>query len=134
MIVTVRNEVAKVMFLQVCVCVTCSRSPGGGVVSQQALQGGGIPACLAGGCLVRGVVVETPPPADGYCGGRYASYRNAFLFLTFMFVLGIHSFRSGYYLLSDVKLSISPACSVCFQTDVIKLLLPGRLRLCYTYK
>ena len=42
-IITVHNEVAKVMFLQVSVC------PGGG---------GGIPACLAGGipaCLAAGL-------------------------------------------------------------------------------
>ena len=49
---------------------------------------GGVPApggcvcsrgCLLRGCLVRGVpapggVVENPQPADGYCGGRHASY------------------------------------------------------------
>ena len=59
-IITVRNEVAKVMFLQVCVCP----------------QGGGIPGCLAtgvrgGGCLFGGVCswgagipacTETEPP------------------------------------------------------------------------
>ena len=33
----------------------------------------------SGGCLLRGGL-ETPPPADGYRCGRYASYWNAFLF------------------------------------------------------
>ena len=34
----------------------------------------------------RGCLVETPPPQDGYCCGRYASYWNAFLFITLNFV------------------------------------------------
>ena len=62
-IITVPNEVAKVMFLQVCVCpwggggypgmpcrwypsMPCSRSRGGGI---PACLAGGIPACLAAG-------------------------------------------------------------------------------------
>ena len=65
-------------------------APGGGACSQMGgclLPGGTcswwvpIPgdAC-SGGCLLLGrVVVETPLPADGYCCGRYAFYRNAFL-------------------------------------------------------
>ena len=42
-------------------------------------QGG---ACSGWGCLLCGGEggVETPPKADGYCCGRYASYWNAFLF------------------------------------------------------
>ena len=31
---------------------------------------------LEDGCLVRD---QSPPPQDGYCHGRYASYWNAFL-------------------------------------------------------
>ena len=84
LIFTIRNEVAKVMFLQVCVCPR-------GVVSQHALQvvsqhalqqvSRGMPA--PGGCLFPGggcVWRRTPRPADDYCCGRYASYWNAFLF------------------------------------------------------
>ena len=40
-------------------------------------QGGSAPG---GGACSGGVCVETPPKADGYCCGRYASYWNAFLF------------------------------------------------------
>ena len=80
--VTVRNEVAKVMFLQVCVCprggglllgVPCPRgsAPGGGVPGSGGclVLGGGIPACTE----------ADPSRRDGYCCGRYASYWNAFL-------------------------------------------------------
>ena len=97
--VTVRNQVAKVMFLHVSVILFT----GEGVLSQHALQvvsqhalqqGTLLPdwgAC-SGGCLLwgrsapRGVHawggVETPhPEADGYCCRQYASYLNAFLFL-----------------------------------------------------
>ena len=42
-------------------------------VSSRGVCSGGVPA-------PRG---ETPPKADGYCCGRYASYWNAFLFLMF---------------------------------------------------
>ena len=108
-LITVRNEVAKVMFLHVSVILFT----GGGVlsqhalqvVSQHALQQGGL---LWGGCLFqggsapggvcsqgvpalggllpvgvpapRGSVEPPPPKADGYCCGRYASYWNTFLF------------------------------------------------------
>ena len=41
------------------------------------VSGGGVPG--PGGCLVRGGV-ETPP--DGYCCGRYASYWNAFFYIS----------------------------------------------------
>ena len=46
--------------------------PGG---SRPRPVGGGrfIPACIE---------ADTPPPADGHCCGRYASYWNAFLFLS----------------------------------------------------
>ena len=71
----------KVMFLHVCVILftggcypsmhcrwypsmPCSRSPGG---------------CMVPGGLLRGSAWWRPPPQDGYCCGRYASYWNAFL-------------------------------------------------------
>ena len=70
-VITVRNEVAKVMFLQASVCP----------------QGGGgwcLPQCMLGCHPLPGADTptpeETPPPrADGHCCGRYASYWNAFL-------------------------------------------------------
>ena len=50
---TIRNEVAKVMFLDV------------------SVHGrGGLPQCMLG-------YHPHPPGADGCCGGRYASYWNA---------------------------------------------------------
>ena len=60
-LVTVRNEVAKVMFLHLSVCPQ-----------------GGLPQCMLG--YHTPLDQATPPPADGYCCGRYASYWNAFLF------------------------------------------------------
>ena len=71
MFITVRNEVAKVMFLQVCVC------PRGG--------GGGLPQCMLGYQPPGPGTPESrhpPPGRDVYCCGRYASYWNAFLLLT----------------------------------------------------
>ena len=46
--ITIRNEVAKVMFLQMCVC------PQGGI---PACLAGGIPACLAAGLQVEGCAI-----------------------------------------------------------------------------
>ena len=76
-------KVAKVMFLQVCVCPqggclvwgVCSQGGGawsGGVCSLGVPGHGGlgIPACTE----------AAPPRKDGYCCGWYASYWNAFLF------------------------------------------------------
>ena len=57
---TVRNEVAKVMFLHLSVC------------PQE-----GLPQCMLG---YHPAGSGTPTRADGYCCGRYASYWNAFLF------------------------------------------------------
>ena len=53
----------------------CSRSPGGGGWYPSMPCGGvpgprGVPALGGGG--------GDPPPADGHCEGRYASYWNAF--------------------------------------------------------
>ena len=75
-IITVRNEVAKVMFLQMSVCPR-------GVVSQHALQVVFQHSRSPGGCLLRGgCLLGGGVPADGYCCGRYASYWNAFLLLS----------------------------------------------------
>ena len=77
-LVTVRNEVAKVMFLQVSVCprgVWSGGVPGlGGVRTRGVYSWGGVPGL--GGSAPRGCLVW----ADGYCCGRYTSYWNAFLF------------------------------------------------------
>ena len=74
-VITVRNEVAKVMFLHLCVCPQ-----------------GGLPQCMLGYHHPRsrhppplgadpppGGQAAAPPPTDGYCCGRYAYYWNAFL-------------------------------------------------------
>ena len=101
--IAVRNEVAKVMFLQVCVCLQGGGIPAclvGGIPACLAasLQGGWYPsvpcsrspggACSQGGCLLLGGACsrgeETPCPADSYCCGRYASYWNAFLLWVYL--------------------------------------------------
>ena len=97
-IITVRNEVAKVMFLQVSVCPR-----GGGAWSDGVSAPRGVPGLgevsASGGCLLWGVPDlgdvllpgggwypsmhwGRPPQRDGYCCGRYASYWNAFLYFT----------------------------------------------------
>ena len=97
-VITVRNEVGKVMFLHLSVCpqgvggwglIWGSVCSGGCLVQGRLSARGG--AWSRGGCLVGGGVPgpvvplrQTPrtrhPPADGYCCGRNASYWNAFLF------------------------------------------------------
>ena len=103
-LVTFRNEVAKVMFLQVCVC------PWGGLPQcmlryrpEQApppRDQGGLPQCMQAPPRSRHSPEQAPPsagtpleqappwdqtppdktpPADSYCCGWYASYWNAFL-------------------------------------------------------
>ena len=62
-IFTLRNEVAKVMFLQVCVCP----QGGGGVGGIPACLAGGIPACLAAG-LQEGCLLLAGACSGG-CGG-----------------------------------------------------------------
>ena len=59
------------------------RSCGKVILSQayvkNSVHGGGgwcLPQCMLGYTAPLG---QTPPPADGYCCGRYASYWNAFL-------------------------------------------------------
>ena len=105
-IITVRNEVAKVIFYT---CLSVILFTKGGVsqhalqvVSQQAFQQGGlllrgVPAPGGGGSAPGGVPSPEgcacsggacsrvggygdPPKADSYCCERYASYWNAFLF------------------------------------------------------
>ena len=66
-IFTVRNEVAKVMFLQVSVCPWGVPGP----------RGVGVPDPRGG--LVSQHALRQTPGRDGYCCGRYASYWNAFL-------------------------------------------------------
>ena len=87
-VITVRNEVAKVMFLQACVCPqgrsdlvpgrggegVCSR----GVSAPEGVCSAG--AVCSGGCLLCTEVAPPPPGRDDYCCGRYASYWNAFLY------------------------------------------------------
>ena len=73
MIFTVRNEAAKVMFLHLSVC------PQGGSASVHT----GIPHPPGAGTPPEQATSpqeQAPPPTDGYCCRRYASYWNAFLF------------------------------------------------------
>ena len=94
--VTIRNEVAKVMFSQACVCPWGGGVPGPGVclllrgclVRGVSALGGGV---CSGGCLLCWVGIPActeadPPQRDGYCCGRYASYWNAFLFLSPVYI------------------------------------------------
>ena len=76
------TKFAKVMFLQVCVfpqvggwypSMPCNRSPRGAVPAPGVPAPGGRGGGSGGG--------GDPPPADGYCCGRYASYWNAFLLM-----------------------------------------------------
>ena len=81
-----QTKFAKVMFFQVSVC-----SLGGCLL--QGMFAPGVPA-PGGECLLPGGsspwyidhslivtrVVTRPPPHDGYCCGRYASYWNAYLY------------------------------------------------------
>ena len=98
---------------------------GGFVCAIPACIAGGIPACLAaglqggacsrggpaqggsapGGCLLRGggggvgLWRPSPPKADGYCCGRYASYWNVFLFI-------LNLLKMHWQILEIVKLNI----------------------------
>ena len=42
---------------------------------------------------------QTPPPADGYCSGRYASHWNAFLFKNWFAKLKVKETSHGYIFL-----------------------------------
>ena len=86
--ITVRNEVAKVMFLQVCVCPQGGLLRGGCPVPRWGVLVRGVVPGPRGG-LLRGVGIPAwteadHPGRDGYCCGRYASYWNAFLFELFV--------------------------------------------------
>ena len=74
----------KVIFSEACVKNSVhrggGRSPGphpGGRL--RGLAGVGLQAHNPGGVSQHALRQTTPPPADGYCCGRYASYWNAFL-------------------------------------------------------
>ena len=83
-----QTKFAKIMFLHLSVSHSVNRwggclapGPGGrlGVWPVSSPRPGG---AGPGGCLSQHALRETPPPpADGYCCGRYASYWNAFLLL-----------------------------------------------------
>ena len=106
-IISVRNEVAKVMFLQESVCPwgglpQCMlgyhpHPPGPEIPPPKSRHtppptGAGTPSPSRPPAPGAG----TPPPADGYCCGRYASYWNAFLFWKAMraFVMWSHRCRA----------------------------------------
>ena len=124
-IFTVRNEVVKVMLLQVCVCP-------GGVVSQHALQvlsqhalqqvssggawsggvcSGGVSAprvgwsgevpcprgLLLGEASIPACSEAEPHGRDGYCNGWYACHWNAFLFLS-KFLYQIHLINNSFFI------------------------------------
>ena len=63
----------------------CAWSQGGpGLGGARGVSGpGGVPG--PGGVVSQHALTQTPPPADGYCCGRYASYWNAFLLLFKLF-------------------------------------------------
>ena len=90
-LVTVRNKVAKVMFLRACVCP----QEVGGVPDQVHPPGPGTPPGTRYTPSPRPGTPPgryTPPPRYGQCCGRYASYWNAFLF-SFYFC-GYHELKS----------------------------------------
>ena len=124
-IVTVRNEVAKVMFLHLSVSHSVHR--------------GGLPQCMLGcnppepGTPPPGSrhpphqhpLEQTPPrtrhppdqaptlPADGYCCGRYASYWNAFLFQTvicFGDIISVQVFTFKLWVFMNSFLFLMPWC------------------------
>ena len=96
--ITVRNEVAKVMFLQACVCprgvsasVHAGIPPprradtplGADTPPEQTPLQEQTPPIPTGEDTPQGA--DTPSsPRDGHCCGRYASYWNAFLYLTIL--------------------------------------------------
>ena len=63
--------------------------PGGGVSRPRpgGFQAQGVSRPRPGGCVSQHALRQTPPPADGYCCGRYASYWNAFLLLIQLFIV-----------------------------------------------
>ena len=72
-IFTVRNDVAARLYFHRCLSVIL-------------FTGGG----AWRGCLADTPPGQTPPPPDGHCSGRYASYWNAFLFQNMFETMGFH--------------------------------------------
>ena len=90
--ITVRNiSCGKIMFSQVCVC------PRGGEVCTPWADTplGRHPL----GRQPRQANTTPPPPADGYCSGRYASHWNAFLFKNWFAKLKVKITSHGYIFL-----------------------------------
>ena len=117
LIFTVRNEVAKAMFLQAFVCPRGLSAPGGvsalgvsapggclllGGVCSGGVSALGVSAGGGGGCLL----CTEATGRDGHCCGRYASYWNAFLFFFILMqflskigqIIGWHSYLWSWYL------------------------------------
>ena len=92
-IFTVRNEVAKVMFLQASVC------PQGGSGVSASVHAGIIPLSPTRSRHRPGA----DTPRYGHCCGRYASYWNAFLFQTVLNIFKTFSF----FLISEGSISWS---------------------------
>ena len=71
-------------------------------LSVSLFTGWGVQAQARGGGVSQHTLNQTPPPADGYCWGRYASYWNAFLLL-----LAKHQCNKvKSYLLPEMQLSL----------------------------
>ena len=95
LLITVRNEVAKVMFLQACVY------PHGGGVSTSVHAGIPHPQKQTPPeqtpCRSRHPPVADNPPGadiprrDGHCCGRYASYCSVFLFILYFLLASMSS-------------------------------------------
>ena len=86
---------------------------------------GGVPASVYAGIHPPGrhPPADTPPPADGYCCGRYASYWNAFLFkYTIRFKCGIHciSCNKSIYLRAHSLLYLNSLMSSAPKIDLLK--------------
>ena len=61
-----QRSCGKVIFSQACV--------------KNSVHGGCLPQCMLGYTHTQTTPGQTPPPPDGHCNGRYASYWNVFLF------------------------------------------------------
>ena len=81
---------------------------------------GGRPDPGLEGCIPACIEADTPPPGDGYCCGRYASYWNAFLFL-----ITLKSMRSqccGQRKSLTVQLNLRPVMRIELYTKVCNVL------------
>ena len=109
------NEVwGKVIFSQACVKNSVHRGvpgPEGCLVTGGCLAWAGGPGpsggLILGGCLWR-------PPRDGYCCGRYASYWNAFLFITVFVILIIYlrQYKNNIKCVNTLKIHLIAVLSV----------------------